>query len=183
MILALERAPAAGAGSPRDSRPWQPTQSPHTMRLLRLSEAVAAPRHYRLSTLFFLHHQLPPALRRDCDSAGRNVVVLHIRMDRNESGEAARVESGGREGLTNKPNQAFVENPDWEDEPPHSSDQAPADITENEETDDMPCANRSIGCGRTRSSQPAPTGYKRTLRPGLRSEWRCRQQRRAPALE
>ena len=106
------------------------------MRLLRLSEAVAAPRHYRLSTLFFLHHQLPPALRRDCDSAGRNVVVLHIRMDRNESGEAARVESGGREGLTNKPNQAFVENPDWEDEPPHSSDQAPADITENEETDD-----------------------------------------------
>jgi len=52
----LVRAPAAVAESPRGSRPWQLTQSPHTRRLMRLSKAGVAPRHFRLST-FCLHRQ------------------------------------------------------------------------------------------------------------------------------
>jgi hypothetical protein len=51
------------------------------------------------------------------------------------------------------------------------------------ERTNLPCANRSTGCRRTRNSQPAPTGYRRTSPPGSRSEWQCRRQRPAPAPE
>jgi hypothetical protein len=63
------------------------------MRLMGLSETGAASRHRCLSTFSVAPQTLPPQLHRGHDSVGRKVVVLHIRMDRNESGDAIRVES------------------------------------------------------------------------------------------
>jgi hypothetical protein len=54
------------------------------MRLLRVSEASAAARHCCLSTLLCLHRQVAAKLGSWAQS-----VVLHIRMDRNESGRGA----------------------------------------------------------------------------------------------